>query len=133
MHATRCAARRDFTATAELCHERDDCERFRQFTLHGPGAQAAPLWLCASPAFEARIPRPCAGRGSRLNPTRPNAICRGATGIAPCTRWQYAAQDGITPDFSDNGGGATCVDKVVRLEHGQTNVGDGERLRAPAR
>lgn len=128
----RCCGTRDFTATAELCPERDDCERHRQFTLHGPGDQPAPLWLCASEDFESRIPRPCAGRTTRLS-ARPHPICRGATGIAPCTRWQYAAQDGITPDFSDNGGGATCVDKLARVEHGQTNVGDGERLCAPAR
>lgn len=133
MDGTRCAARRDFTATAELCPERDDCERFAEFTLHGPGDQPAPLWLCASDAFESRIPRPCAGKGSRISPTRPNAICRGATGIAPCTRWCYGITDGITPDFSDNGGGATCVDKVVRLEHGQGTVGGASAACAPTR
>lgn len=126
----RCAARRDFTATAELCPERDDCERHRQFTLHGPGDQPAPLWLCASLDFEARIPRPCAGKLSRVS-NRTHWICRGTTDIKPCARLQYAAQDGIEPDFSDSGC-VTCVDKVVsgeRLVLHRTKIVDADQYR----
>lgn len=124
MGTERCAATRDITTNAELCPQRADCERFAEFTRHGPGDQPAELWLCASEDFEARIPRPCAGRTTRLS-ARPHPLCR------DCRRWQFGITHGITPDFSDNGGGATCVDKV-RAVHPVT-VGDAQALCAPAR
>lgn len=119
----RCAATRDITTTAERCPQRGDCERHAEFTRHGPGDQPAPLWLCQSDDFEARIPRPCAGKGTRISPTRPHPLCRN------CNRWQFGIADGITPEFIDSDGTASCAQRVV---HGQRSVGDKSSLRSPA-
>lgn len=126
MQPTRCAARRDFTATAELCPNRDDCERHRLFTLHGPGDQPAPLWMCQTAEFEARMPRPCAGKGTRISPTRPHPLCRSG-----CARWQFGIPDGITPEFIDQDGTASCADRVVFMHLGK--VGAAAASCAPTR
>ena len=60
----RCCGTRDITTTAEVCPHRDDCERHRLFTLRGPGDQPAPLWLCQTEGFEARMPLARAGEGA---------------------------------------------------------------------
>lgn len=110
---SRCCATRDITTTAEKCPRRDDCERYAEFTRHGPGDQPAPLWLCASEDFEARIPRPCAGRTTRLS-ARPHPLCRN------CARWQYGITGGIAPDWREEDGTASCGDRVGHAD----KVGD---------
>ncbi len=121
---SRCCGVEGETTNARICPQRDDCERHAEFTRHGPGANPAPLWLCASEDFEARIPRPCAGKGTRISPTRPHPLCRN------CTRWRYGEPNGITPDFRDEDGTASCGHRVV---HGQGKVGDESPACAPTR
>lgn len=111
---SRCCGVEGETTTARRCPERDDCERHAEFTRHGPGANPAPLWLCASEDFEARIPRPCAGAKTRVS-NRPHPLCRN------CSRWQFGIADGITPDWRDEDGTASCGHRVV---HGGRTIGD---------
>ena len=120
---SRCLGVSGETTDARKCPHRGDCERHNAWNVGGCGRVVATLWACETEGFESRIPRPCAGRTTRLS-ARPHPLCRG------CTRWQYGITDGITPEFMDSDGVATCADRVVLH---QTNVGDGERLCAPAR
>lgn len=120
---SRCCGVEGETTTARRCPQRDDCERFAEFTRHGPGANPAELWLCASEEFEARIPRPCAGRLTRVS-NRPHPLCRN------CSRHQHGTPRGITPDWRDEDGTASCGDRLV---HGQGKVGDESPACAPTR
>ena len=57
--------------------------------------------------------QPCAGRTTRVS-NRPHPLCR------DCRRWQYGTPSGITPDWRDEDGTASCGDRVV---HGPQTVG----------
>ena len=64
----------------------------------------------------------CAGRLSRIS-NRPHSLCRN------CRRWQYGTPSGITPDWRDEDGTASCGDRVSH----DNKVGDGPAYRPPQR
>lgn len=123
---SRCAGRRDLTPDTDICPRRADCERHRH--LGDSENSRAVMWLCESEHFEAWIPRPCAGMRTRVS-NRPHPLCRGDGKHQPCRRWQYGTPDGITPDFFDRDGTATCAQRVVH----EVRVGDAAANCAPTR
>lgn len=122
--ADRCAAVRDLTTDAERCPRRDRCALHQRY-LQGPGAEPAALWACQTEAFEAFAPVPCAGKTTRVS-NRPHPLCR-----TSCARWAYGTPNGITPDFRDIDGVASCADRVAF--HDSAKVGDASPACAPTR
>lgn len=98
-------------ADGRICDRRTDCERYIDWQRGGSGVVPVAPMVCVE--RESWIPRPCAGRTTRVS-NRPHPLCRN------CTRWQYGITGGITPDWRDQDGTASCGDRVGH----HTKVGD---------
>ena len=104
-----------------ICPARRDCERYRQWQSGGAGWVSYAQMLCQTEKREGWIPRPCAGRTTRVS-NRPHPLCRN------CSRWQYGITGGIKPDWRDEDGTASCGDRVG---HGPSKVVGAEQSCAP--
>lgn len=113
---------------AVVCPRRNDCERHSDWHRGTPGLVPVAVSVCATPDLEAWIPRPCAGQRTRVS-NRPHPLCRGDSKHQPCRRWQYGTPDGITPDWRDVDGHASCGDRVFHV----ISVGDAAANCAPTR
>ncbi|MGL6183528.1 MAG: hypothetical protein ACRC2G_15245 [Aestuariivirga sp.] len=111
---TRCSGVESESHGARVCPHRDDCERYVALQRGISGFVTCSLWVCETPAFEARIPRPCAGMKTRVS-NRPHPMCR-----TNCARWRFGEPNGIKPEWRDIDGLASCGDWVAL--HGERSV-----------